>query len=232
MVFKSISDNKTNILDSLYNADSKSSSDESIPITYSEMEEILNDPDQIIEEISKMENGDAIIDFLYAVSSGVDPMELLPLAEKILPEEGFKEEIALFNEYKQNALVASRASTPTAGQYAFLWSTAGVQLAAAIFYAATPWVTVSAKLGAATALAVSVVAFGSAILLMYNPSQTPATQIVEGLIAGAAYGYSFAVLSAMLASAFGIDSSGAAIISGAYVDVGILDLIIYIINIA
>ena len=225
-VSETIKENKNVILETVYTTDSKAVEEDSIPISYDEMEEMLSDPERMIQEVLKTENGDAIVDFIYGLSTSDDPLELISLAENVLPQEGFEEQIAQFQEYKSKALHSRAISQNT---LAWLSTTAAIQLAASILYAATPWFEPWAKSAAAVSLGSAAGIFGVAVLVAFNEFGGSVISFVVTIIGMSGISFSFALLSAQIASALGMSADGAAIISGVYAAIGIAAIIEHII---
>ncbi len=208
-IISAVEENREVILESLLSSEGRGDT-ENEDIPYEEIEYYLNNPEVMIEEVSKTEDGQAVLDLIYGLSSDLPVEELISMAEDLLPAEGYEEEIELFYEYKEEA---SRLNTNQ--KYLSLFAGyAAAELAAAIVYAATPWYLVANKTAAASALSAAALALSVTLVLIADDDMPDAVQVALYLASGHCAGYSYSVVVAQICGAFGLGGTGASIMMG------------------
>ena len=175
-------------------------------LTEEEINYYLNNPDILVDEMLKEEQGEEYLDFVYTTLVTSDCKIILEKAKPLITEEQYleiKTNISLIETeiYDNDQFVSKSVSNETSDKYLHVMAgAAAASLTACLVYLFASWWTPWVKVGAVLALGVSVALLAGAAKEYYDDSTNTGNCELEDFIVTGIGGYISSGLCTILGS--------------------------------
>lgn len=129
-------------------------------LTEEEIDEYLDNPDQLIDDLLEEENGEVTLDYLYTIFTSDDSEEILEAARPLIGEEDYTSLKEQAQQIKDDINRGSSSRSMADDNLAHIVGGAGVAfLVSGFAYIFTPSIRFVAKLGCIVACSIAAAAF-------------------------------------------------------------------------